>query len=639
MADPALVISLAAEFVGKPAFKQADTATQKLSKNVGKLAKSLGLAFGVTAVVAFGKAAVKAAAADEKAQKQLALALKNVGLGRDVASSEAYLQRLSTEFGILDDQLRPAYQTLAVATKSTSEAQKLLGIALDISASTGKDLGSVTGALSKAFLGNNTALGKLGVGISKADLKAGKFDDIMNQLAKTFKGAASASADTFSGKMARLAVSVDNAKEILGKGLIDSVMILTDSANIEELQVKIEKFATSASEGMKKLAGFIKENSDEIKIFLAIMSATFVSTKVIAGIAATVTAIGTIKKAFTALRASAIATAIASMFAMNPYGAALQVAAMLALIGATIKGVDALVDAYNNAAAARDAALNPPVFDYSLAWKAIAFEKGWKLAVKSTKILTAEELKILAAKRLQLAIDKAKLALGKGSDVFDMEKIQLAAAEKSAAEQLGKITSQAQLLQITNDLARLEVKQSINALEDAIAAKDLKAIEAGTAKLNADLMILGALTGQKVKLLDIKSILQSIVPKDLINLGNLDAAMARLAIIAAIESGKMPTHAAPILGDPNASPKGFPGAAGINAALAAGSFVPVVGGGGYSSTAGNYAPSGFPGAGGVTVVVNAGTIAAPDDLVVLIKTAIQDLNRAGDSTTFAGAIA
>ena len=111
MADPALVISLAAEFVGKPAFKQADTATQKLSKNVGKLAKTFGVAFGVSAVLAFGKAAVKAAAADEKAQKQLALALQNVGLGRDVASSEAYLQKLSTEFGIVDDQLRPAYQT------------------------------------------------------------------------------------------------------------------------------------------------------------------------------------------------------------------------------------------------------------------------------------------------------------------------------------------------------------------------------------------------------------------------------------------------------------------------------------------------------------------------------------------------
>jgi hypothetical protein len=104
----------------------------------------------------------------------------------------------------------------------------------------------------------------------------------------------------------------------------------------------------------------------------------------------------------------------------------------------------------------------------------------------------------------------------------------------------------------------------------------------------------------------------------------------------------MASHGNPILGDPNKSPTGFPGAAGINAALAAGSFVPVVAGGGYSSTAGNYASSGFPGAqknGDIYVTVNAGTIADPDGLVTLVKTAIQDLNRAGDSTTFAGAIA
>jgi hypothetical protein len=638
MADPALVISLAAEFVGKPAFKQADTATQKLSKNVGKLAKTFGVAFGVSAVLAFGKAAVKAAAADEKAQKQLALALQNVGLGRDVASSEAYLQKLSTEFGIVDDQLRPAYQTLAVATKSSSEAQKLLGIALDISASTGKDLGTVTGALSKAFLGNNTALGKLGVGISKADLKAGKFDDIMNQLAKTFKGAASASADTFSGKMAKLAVSIDNAKEILGKGLIDSFMILTDSANIDELQVKIEGFATSLAESFKNLAVFLKENEILLKSIFAILAATFVSTKIIAGIAATVTAIGVINKAYQALRATAIGTAIASMFALNPYGAALQVAAMVALIGITIKAVDDLTESYNKADAAKNKLYDP---DATGLIHLRELESRYnKSALTEEKKLTAEERKQLKDKKLQLAIDKAKLLLGKADDVFDMEKIQLAAAERNAAEQLGKVTSQAQLLQITNDLARLEVKQSINALEDAIAAKDIKAIEAGTTKLNADLMVLGALTGQKVKLTEIKGILEAIVPKDLINLGNLDAAIARLLMIASFGDGSgMKSHAAPILGDPNASPKGFPGAAGINAALAAGSFVPVVGGGGYSSTAGNYAPSGFPGAAGTTVIVNAGTIATPDELVVLIKTAIQDLNRAGDSTTFAGAIA
>ena len=136
-----VLIDIAAEFTGNKAFKQADTATDKLTKNVKKLAATFGVAFGTTAVLAYGKAAVKAAAADQKAQQQLALALKNVGLGRDAAASEEYIQRLQTEFGIVDDLLRPAYQTLAVATGNTAEAQRLLNLSLDISASTGKELG------------------------------------------------------------------------------------------------------------------------------------------------------------------------------------------------------------------------------------------------------------------------------------------------------------------------------------------------------------------------------------------------------------------------------------------------------------------------------------------------------------------
>jgi hypothetical protein len=606
--DGGVLISIAAQFTGDKAFKKADSATDKLSKNVKNLGKALGVTLGVGAILAFGKAAVKAAAEDEKAQKQLALALKNVGLGRDVAASEEFINKLSREFGVVDDQLRPAYQQLAVATQDTAQSQKLLQLALDISASTGKDLASVTSALSKAYLGNNTALSKLGINISKAELKTGKFDDIVNKLAKTFKGAAAASVNTFSGKMARLTVSIDNAKEILGKGLIDSVMILTDSANITELQTKIENFATSASEGFKKLATFVKENLTLLKNIAAVMTAMFVATTVIVGIAKLITAIKVLNDTFKILRATALATAIAEMFALNPYGATAMVAGMVALIGLTIKGVDALTDAYNNAGAARDYALDPKKYDNA----ATAFDKqfkGQEKLVKVAKVLTAEEIKTLNAKKLQLAIDKAKLALGKGEDVFDINKIQLAAAELNQAQLLGKVTNQSQLLQITNDLARLQVKQSILDLEAAIAAKDIKAIEAGTAKLNGDLKILGALTGQELKLRDIESILKDIVPKDLINLKNLDDALAKLKLLG---SGIITPLGAP---EPTPKAAGAPlTPAEVESLLILGRTVPIVpdssGGVGYSGNAGNYAPSGFPGATGGTTKVEV-TVVAP----------------------------
>jgi hypothetical protein len=109
-----------------------------------------------------------------------------------------------------------------------------------------------------------------------------------------------------------------------------------------------------------------------------------------------------------------------------------------------------------------------------------------------------------------------------------MDKIQVAAALTNQAEQLGKATSQAQLLQIANDTARLNIKKSISDLEDAIASKDEAAITAATKRLNEDLKIFSALTAQNVKLADIKSILDTLKPKDLINLTNLDAALAKI---------------------------------------------------------------------------------------------------------------
>jgi hypothetical protein len=147
------------------------------------------------------------------------------------------------------------------------------------------------------------------------------------------------------------------------------------------------------------------------------------------------------------------------------------------------------------------------------------------------------------AKKLQGVIDKANLALGKSSDVFDLDKIQIAAALTNQAQQLGKATDAAQVLQIANDTARLNVKRSILALEEAIASKDEAAIVAATAKLNADLKVLGALGMQNVKLQDIKSILDSLKPKDLINISNLEEALLLLGKIDLLSKGKIPTSA------------------------------------------------------------------------------------------------
>jgi hypothetical protein len=252
-------IDIAAEFTGKKAFRQAETATDKMSKNVKKLAGALGLAFGGQQLLAFGKASIKAAAADQKAQQQLALALKNVGLGRDAATSEAYIQRLQSEFGIVDDLLRPSYQTLAIATRDSAEAQRLMNIALDVSAANSLDLNSVTKALSRAYLGNNTALSRLQVGISKADLQTKSFKEITDQLSLTFAGSATTAASGYQGSMDRLTVATENFKESIGVGLLEALNILNGEQGLAKTTSEMDKLGIKLQNATIGAAYFVDE--------------------------------------------------------------------------------------------------------------------------------------------------------------------------------------------------------------------------------------------------------------------------------------------------------------------------------------------------------------------------------------------
>jgi hypothetical protein len=471
-----VLIDIAAEFTGNKAFKQAETSTDKLTKNVKKLAGAFGLAFGTQQILAYGKAAVQAAAADEKAQRQLALALKNVGLERDAASSEAYIQSLQSEFGIVDDLLRPAYQTLAIATRDSAESQRLLNLALDISAATGKDLGAVTTALSRAYLGNNTALTRLGVGISKADLKTKSFLEVTDNLSKTFAGAATESANSFAGQMAKLEVASANVQEILGKGIIDSLIILSGNTSVDELATDMERAATNAA-------------------------------------------------AFLATLSKIVRTINAPLMAVSGG------------IAAFVEKTDPFVDLIIEGDPSGFMKKKPKPFTTPMSISGQTQVKQQKQITKLTQQQAVAQSKITKDKRVQQAIDKANLALSKGEEVFDLDKIQIAAALTSQAEALGKATTSSQVLQIANDTARLNVKKSILALEDAIAAKDEAAIISATNKLNADLKVLGALGAQNLKLLDIKSLLESLKPKDLINLSNLEAALALLTKINLASTG------------------------------------------------------------------------------------------------------
>jgi hypothetical protein len=245
MASADVRIDIAAEFTGKKAFKQAETASQKMEKSVARLAKQLLGVFAAGKLVAFGKQAAKAFAADEKAARSLALALANTGNAFAAIEVEKFIGDLQRATGVLDDNLRPAFRTLLTATGDVKKSQDGLALALDIAAGTGKDLGSVSTALAKAYGGQTTALSRLGAGLSKATLASGDMDVITQALTDKFKGQALAAAEGYSGSMDRLAVASNNAKEIIGKDLLDALKMISGPDGIGGATTAMEGFATS----------------------------------------------------------------------------------------------------------------------------------------------------------------------------------------------------------------------------------------------------------------------------------------------------------------------------------------------------------------------------------------------------------
>ena len=210
---------------------EADKAVEDNSNKIADFGKKAAAAFAVAAAaaVAYGTKlaidGVKAAIEDEQAQFRLANALKEATGATDaqIKATEDFIYKTSLATGASDDQLRPALQRLAVSTKSTEEAQKLLSLALDVSKGSGKDLESVANALAKAHDGQGTALGKLGLGISAAELKTLSFTEVQQKLSDLYGGAAAANAETFQGKIDRLNVGFKEAKESLGFALLPQV--------------------------------------------------------------------------------------------------------------------------------------------------------------------------------------------------------------------------------------------------------------------------------------------------------------------------------------------------------------------------------------------------------------------------------
>jgi hypothetical protein len=274
---PKVKITFDADFDDlKKGIKGGTDEIEGFAGKMGDFAKKAGLAFAAAAAAAGAYAitlavdGVKAAIEDEAAQVRLAGALKAAtgATEAQIKATEAQILKMSLASGVGDSELRPALQRIALSTGDLSKAQDLLSVAMDTAQATGKPLETVANAIGKAYDGNTAALGKLGIGLSAAELKTMSFTDVQTKLTDLFGGAAAANAQTYAGRMERLKVTFDEAKETIGYKLLPIIQGLVDFV-INKVVPALGKFAdyfkpiTDAIDNNKEafmtLIGFIQQ--------------------------------------------------------------------------------------------------------------------------------------------------------------------------------------------------------------------------------------------------------------------------------------------------------------------------------------------------------------------------------------------
>jgi len=241
MAD--LRIDLAAEFVGKKAFKDADNAAMRLDKTVKQLGRTLGITLGATAMAAYGKAAVKAFAEDEAAARRLSSAVDNLGLSFSKVQVADFISGLEQTAAISDDILRPAFQSLLNITGSLTKSQELLNNAIQISRASGIDLATVTSDLGKGYVGITRGLIKYNTGLTRAELQTKSFNDILGIMLAKSAGAAQDYLTTTSFKLDTLRISSERAKESIGEGLVNAFAVLGGGSQASDAAKTIDNIA------------------------------------------------------------------------------------------------------------------------------------------------------------------------------------------------------------------------------------------------------------------------------------------------------------------------------------------------------------------------------------------------------------
>lgn len=356
MAIGAVVARILTQYSDKGS-KAAQKDIAKLGRKFDDFAKKTTRAFGLAAAavgafaIKVGKDAVAAAIADQKSQVLLANSLRNTtgATNAAITAVEDYISKLQVQVGVADDELRPALSKLAAVTGSVTAAQDLLGIALDVSAFSGADLGTAVSAVTRALQGNFRGLQKLVPSLDATTLKSKNFAKIMEEVQKATQGAAASRANTLEYRLEIMRIRFGEVLETLGYALLPVVEKFADTLQKKVLP-QVEKWIAENKQGL--IDGLTKAANAAINLTAAAISFTqwildnTGLVKAFAALIATIWATAKIYTFITALQGIAVAFGLIKVGADGATAATLRFKAAAGFLlkwGKVLLGIGAVL--------------------------------------------------------------------------------------------------------------------------------------------------------------------------------------------------------------------------------------------------------------------------------------------------------
>ena len=493
MATGAIIARIVSQYSGK-GVSTAKRDLVSLSGGFDKMAKRAVKSFAIVGVAAgamaikIGFDAIKMAAAEEDARVLLANAIRNTtsATEADIVATNQWIESTQLATGVLDSDLRPALSKLLGITNDIKSAQVLLGIAMDTSAGSGRDLSTVTTGLMRASTGNLAGMSRLGIILPENVRKSKDFGKALEYLAARYSGAASEKANTFGMKIARMGIAFDEAKESLGYALMP---ILTKYFNmlvaavplvqkwIDQHGKQIVKAFEAAITVTVKFAivaynvvSFFVNNTGKIAAFGSVLAGIWAAGKMIAFIMV----LEKVIKAWKVLRAAAIGAAAATAMATGGISVAAAAAGMasFALVagGAYLTSKKLLegLDKVGTGAGGLKldmGKLTTTAADFNKMLKNLKINLGGT-STETTKLTKQQQALLDAQKRLKAF----GLTIDKNTSIADLNPVQIEAVRLNLLKQQGLEKRAANLALVEELNIRIQVTTATQRYADILRA-------------------------------------------------------------------------------------------------------------------------------------------------------------------------